>query len=46
MGSLLAAFLLFGAAAHAVPAQFTHQGRLLDADGEASSHPLVHGCAK
>ena len=33
MGSLLTTLLLFGAAAHAVPAQFTHQGRLLDADG-------------
>jgi len=31
--SVLFASVLFGAAAHAVPAQFTHQGRLLDADG-------------
>jgi hypothetical protein len=33
MRSLLTTLLLFGATAHAVPAQFTHQGRLLDADG-------------
>jgi len=31
--SVLFATVLFGATAHAVPAQFTHQGRLLDADG-------------
>ena len=37
MRSLLTTLLLFGATAHAVPAQFTHQGRLLDADGEALS---------
>ena len=37
MRSLLTILLLFGATAHAVPAQFTHQGRLLDADGEALS---------
>ena len=33
MRSVLAALCLFATAAHAVPAQFTHQGRLLDADG-------------
>ena len=35
MRSLLLTLFLFGSTAHAVPAQFTHQGRLLDADGEA-----------
>jgi hypothetical protein len=33
MRSVLTAFCLFASTAHAVPAQFTHQGRLLDADG-------------
>ena len=33
MRSVLTALCLFTATAHAVPAQFTHQGRLLDADG-------------
>ena len=33
MRSVLAAFCLFATTAHAVPAQFTHQGRLLDSDG-------------
>jgi hypothetical protein len=33
MRSVLTALCLFASAAHAVPAQFTHQGRLLDADG-------------
>ena len=33
MRSVLAALCLFATTAHAVPAQFTHQGRLLDADG-------------
>jgi hypothetical protein len=33
MRSVLSAFCLFASTAHAVPAQFTHQGRLLDADG-------------
>jgi hypothetical protein len=37
MRSLLMSLLLFGATAHAVPAQFTHQGRLLDAGGDALS---------
>ena len=32
MTSILAALLL-GSPAHAIPAQFTHQGRLLDAEG-------------
>ena len=35
MRSVLTALCLFASTAHAVPAQFTHQGRLLDADGEA-----------
>jgi hypothetical protein len=34
MSSLLIAFIL-GSTAHAAPAQFTHQGRLLDSDGFA-----------
>ena len=34
MRSVLAALCLFATTAHAVPAQFTHQGRLLDASGE------------
>ena len=33
MRSVLTALCLFASTAHAVPAQFTHQGRLLDADG-------------
>ena len=33
MRSVLTALCLFATTAHAVPAQFTHQGRLLDADG-------------
>jgi hypothetical protein len=33
MRSVLTAFCLFASTAHAVPAQFTHQGRLLDSDG-------------
>ena len=33
MRSVLAALCLFATTAHAVPAQFSHQGRLLDADG-------------
>ncbi len=33
MRSLLITLCLFTASAHAVPAQFTHQGRLLDVDG-------------
>jgi polyhydroxyalkanoate synthesis regulator phasin len=33
MRSVLSALCLFASTAHAVPAQFTHQGRLLDADG-------------
>ena len=33
MPSVLAVLCLFSTAAHAVPGQFTHQGRLLDADG-------------
>jgi hypothetical protein len=32
MRSVLTALCLFATTAHAVPAQFTHQGRLLDAD--------------
>ena len=35
MRSVLTALCFFASTAHAVPAQFTHQGRLLDADGEA-----------
>jgi hypothetical protein len=37
MRPLLTTLLLFGATAHAVPSQFTQQGRLLDGDGEALS---------
>jgi hypothetical protein len=37
MRSLLSTLCLFVSTAHAVPAQFTHQGRLLDADGDALS---------
>jgi len=33
MRSVLTALCLFTSTAHAVPGQFTHQGRLLDADG-------------
>jgi hypothetical protein len=33
MRSVLTALCLFASTAHAVPAQFTHQGRLLDSDG-------------
>jgi len=33
MRSVLTALCLFASTAYAVPAQFTHQGRLLDADG-------------
>ena len=33
MRSLLISLCLAGSVAHAVPAQFTQQGRLLDADG-------------
>jgi hypothetical protein len=33
MRSVLTALCLFATTAHAVPAQFTHQGRLLDAEG-------------
>ena len=33
MRSVLTALCLIATTAHAVPAQFTHQGRLLDADG-------------
>ena len=33
MRSVLTALCLFATTAHAVPAQFTHQGRLLDGDG-------------
>jgi hypothetical protein len=33
MRSVLTVLCLFGSTAHAVPGQFTHQGRLLDADG-------------
>jgi hypothetical protein len=35
MRSVLTALCLFASTAHAVPAQFTHQGRLLNADGDA-----------
>ncbi len=35
MRSVLTALCLFASTAHAVPAQFTHQGRLLDSDGGA-----------